>query len=150
KKMRRPRKPEMTTVFIWSVSKLLWPTSTSIFWTQASLRCRFLDKRDVAGPGSPGAFFVAAPVTPCADAGCPRSLARLAARWWLRGTKKMPRPRGRAGASRDIPMQSVLDRRSQSTHAGLQRPYTDARLCPEVEPRELCFDSVAVRSALIP
>src|SRR5262245_5271658 len=34
----------------------------------------------------------------------------------------------------------VLDRRSQSTHAGLQRPYTEARLCPEVEPRELSAD----------
>src|SRR5215475_15369307 len=38
--------------------------------------------------------------TPRAGAGCPRSLAHLAARWWLRGTKKMPRlGGGRAGAS---------------------------------------------------
>src|SRR5262249_44539090 len=29
--------------------------------------------------------------TPRADAGCPRSLVRSAARWRLRGTKKMPR-----------------------------------------------------------
>src|SRR5262245_10154200 len=33
---------------------------------------------------------------------------------------------GRAGASRGW---SVLDRRSQSTHAGLQGPYTETRLC---------------------
>src|SRR5215813_8484127 len=38
--------------------------------------------------------------TPRAGAGCPRSLARPAARWWLRGTKKKPRREGRAGASR--------------------------------------------------
>src|SRR5215831_17588289 len=29
---------------------------------------------------------------------------------------------------------------SQPTHAGLQGPYTEARLCPEVEPRELSAD----------
>ena len=29
--MRPPRKPEMTTVFIWSVSKLLWPTVNEHF-----------------------------------------------------------------------------------------------------------------------
>src|SRR5262249_13269268 len=28
--------------------------------------------------------------TPRAGAGCPHSLAHLAARWWLRGTKKCP------------------------------------------------------------
>src|SRR6516162_9896930 len=39
--------------------------------------------------------------------------------------KRCPGGEGRAGASRDIPMQSVLDRRSQSTLAGLQGPYTE-------------------------
>jgi len=33
---------------------------------------------------------------PDAGAGCPRSLAHLAVRWWLRGTKKMPRLGGTA------------------------------------------------------
>jgi hypothetical protein len=56
------------------------------------------------------------PVTPRAGGGCPRSLARLAATW-LRGTKKMPRLRGHAGAA------SSLVAASQSTHLGLHGPY---------------------------
>src|SRR5262249_26234671 len=47
---------------------------------------------------------------------------------------------GRGGAGLQETFLSGLDRRSQSTHAGLQGPYTEARLCPEVEPRELSAD----------
>jgi|SRR6516225_174316 hypothetical protein len=57
-----------------------------------------------------------------------RSLAHLAARW-LRGTKKMPRLRGACRGFKRHFLWSVLDRRSQSTHAGLQELYTEARLC---------------------
>src|SRR6516225_518074 len=72
-----------------------WPPSAGLFVLKTE--ADFLEDATVGAAQHLSARRCALCQTkPDAGAGCPRSLAHLAVRWWLRSTKKMPRLGGTA------------------------------------------------------